>query len=191
MAILYKDKRIPSGAIVTPHEVNTELRNVVGEMNGFIDRDNIDRSVITSDKIKQGAITKLAFQAAATTLDIVVSSKLYGTPQIIPGVLAGSTLEDNVTTGDGFLVIAAGVMLEERTVVTRNCCLAILVDDILVAMAGPSGTTNAAGQFISPHLRCYVPVGAGPHNVKPILFVSDAGTYRTESRHLFIRYGVR
>lgn len=157
MAKLYTVERWASGDTLLADIVNHELQNMVGEINGRLDRDNVDAALITGAKVALGTFHEILYSDDAGPFSI---TRAGGRGQSWVSVLSGT-----IATGDGLLQMEAQATWQE----TYAFALGLRVDGAIVARTAPIGgnrrgpdeRTAWAGAVIGTAF-----VGAGTHTVE-------------------------
>ena len=193
MSRMYQKVHYPDGEdVVTAIEINRELQEISGEINGRLDRENFGSRTLTAAKLASGAITLYgAMQINGSTGAITITApggSSIATP--LPGATATDYLEGTMTCNDGFLVLRLAATFDDLAAVPRNLTLGLEVDGRLVATSGPTMTTNggAGGSLVCANTHAYVPVGAGAHTFRAVLFSTAPGDYSCRSRQLLVRH---
>ncbi len=175
-------KPLSDGLPLTPHEVNAELRTVIGEFNGRIDKDNLDAGTLTPSKVADECLTSYNYEGTDTGIAQTTEGLPVGTLIAVPQTAVGSDqVSFEIETTDGGLIIEGSMtmyMQGPRYIAVPDphswvfspdllapynypWSLAVTVDGRIVAESGMSGGYPHS----SRHVKQYVPVGAGTHTV--------------------------
>ena len=160
--------------VATPHELNDELRALVGEMNGQIDRDNMAATFQSRGPFIEHTFNKLT-TAGLTTADSISKTEGDGIDwQIIDELVA------SVDTPDCMLELEAHWTWEESASTGFPSSLrtlgGILVDGQSVA---ESGWERHKSDGNNCYLHALVPVGPGTHRIECAMQIARWTTSKT------------
>ena len=180
-----------SGEIITPHELNTELRDVVGTMHA-LDRHNVPAFAITRGKVAAGAFGRWLIDPITTARNTDHTAGQNGQVYYPIPDEAGEPWIKTFLTGDGGLVVGLHVSFGDVTSVTPTqlyTWVGVLVDGALVAQS-PISHVLAYRDHLS--IEYEVPVGAGYHRIEAVYglhvaALAAARTYSWFDRILFAR----
>jgi len=179
------EKPLTDGLPLTPHEINNTLRQVIGEYNGRLDRDNFNQSAIPAVKLAAEAATSYDYIGESSSITLESKGQPVGTMYPVPRTAVGTDkMEMLINTTDGGLIIegsvtvqSLGIDAETPTVPDKPYnhpwSLVVTVDGRVVAESGMS----AAYAYSSRHVKQYVPIGAGQHRVGMHIRVGSSGRY--------------
>ncbi len=78
------EKPLSSGLPITPHEINEELQTIIGEFNGRIDRDNLDRGSMLGAKFAKECLTSYNYDGTAVPIIQTSEGLPVGTMLAVP-----------------------------------------------------------------------------------------------------------
>ena len=196
-------KTIDQGLVLTPREINEELRTIVGEFNGRLDRENFALGSIDSSKVKDKTFTKYeyagfpvspqTFPPLAGPEDMVFIGQPVGTMAPVPSTVFGSSqMFVNIDTLDGGLIVEASLSVVSLGPDYSGEPYAFDVGDgwenraqpynwpwsLVVTVDGrivAESGMSAANPYSSRTVKQYVPVAAGIHKVAMWLRTGSSG----------------
>jgi len=204
MGRIYPAKKdLNDDLVLTPHEINEELRTIIGEFNGRLDRENIALGSIDSTKIKDETFTSYQYQGLPFSpatfppnvgpLDMVFIGQPVGTLAPVPSTTFG---EDqmflNIETLDGGLIVECSLSVAslgpdysgepvefdvgegwENRAQPYNWPWSLVVT-VDGRIVAESGM-SAGNPYSSRTVKQYVPVAAGVHKVAMWLRTGSSG----------------
>lgn len=168
----YPRARVESGELVTPNEINDELRELVAGLNS-LDRDNF--GALSTDKVALGAWGRIRLSTSVQRIDVTHlagPSELAGEVLPIPFDLGGPTGTDVIPwfeefeTSDGSLELSLSVSYtDDIDAETSGIWVGIRLNGNIVARSPmqPPGTYRDCGYCVVT-----VPVAARRQLVEPV-----------------------
>jgi len=173
MARAYPVERFATDQTLRVERLNADLDGAAAEMNGHLDRDNINADAIAADKAAFNTWHGIQFVEASAPLALTAAADWQT-------VLSTTGL----VTDDGRLHVEASFSFDAAST-ARGVGAAIFLDGALVA-ASPKGRLEVSG---ANAVIAAPPVGAGPHTVE--LKVHTQATTTINGRSLFCHQGAR
>jgi len=160
---LFKQATWADGDIVAPHELNTELRHQLGQLNGGLDLENFGDALAHGDMDPDDDPWMIYSDNGETSSqDVIISGA--GREQVVK--IPTSLGYQQITTAfqEGVINIYAMVCVN-CTSTLQTYTLAAMVDGALVAETGCSTASETSSRM----LVCSVPVSAGTHIIEGVL----------------------
>jgi len=148
-----------------PDAPNEEFEESIGEMNGRLDRDNIDNQLVIGSKVEAGTWNTFLH------LELTSGSVSRGNADEQQWF---TIMEGTMVTGDGRIVIEAeySYSINASQILGNNAAgidLGIRVDGVVVARSGPwGGSLRAPLQTVAAP-----PVGPGAHKVEAVIRIMN------------------
>lgn len=189
MRVYPEAEMVSDGDTFAPHELNAELRSIIGELNGNLDRENVPDATLDPSHLALDAYQSRTYFMSNTQRSVYLDAGMPLQQLVYVPDDAGDDLTFTVDCLDGYLSIESVITIQDP----GGQCLAYIV----VLLDGqPIGRSQAGAglAFRTHHLKCGAQVGAGPHIID-IKFgrmaARGSDTYNFRGRSVRIRHGKR
>ncbi|MCP4307317.1 MAG: hypothetical protein GY788_21095 [bacterium] len=193
MAKVFRKDRLTSGAVVAVDEINANLTQVAGEMNGGLDRENVPAGVITTTEVKAGCFNQILWKVGDGAPEATLDAK-HGEDKNMWRDIPGYT--DEFLTEDGRFEIEAHVQLDTAGLYEME--LGVRVDGEIVAQSGSPVSSSTSTSIYFQKRGFYAigapAVGAGNHQIE-LVWRGTAGktlgatiTYDFNAVQLWVRF---
>lgn len=186
--------RAEPGELVTPNEINDELRDIVGAMHS-LDRDNLPANLLTNARTALGAWGNILISRSEQAVDVefppgpsdLDSCEIHVIPFDLDGDIVVPWIEE-FATGDCDLELSLGAQFSDIVdELTSRIWIGIRLDGVLVVRSPtqPDFTSAEHG-----YCTITVPVGAGTHILEAVYgrpFATTTRSLKWENRCMAAR----
>jgi len=163
MSRVHKVESWADDDILVPDDVNRELEETVGEMNGHLDKDNVQSGeLLTGAKFAVDSFNTIAWKGGLTSGSVTTADSYSDLERWI------QLSSQDITTQDGRLSVIATYSYYTNSTTTgnedRGAELGIRIDGTIVAR---SGTGGVKADCVAT--QCAAPVGPGAHTVEMVV----------------------